>query len=179
MDQILQRPLSATHLATSAPAADTEQFGASMRDGVERPVGERVELQVERSALDGLVRDLGNEIQRMLAQFSSLQAAAGRTEAAHHGQINILLAQIAGLSGSIDLAQARNSPEYRRAVGTMQSLHSTLADERAVWRGGRAATGEALAGLQSRQGEVQAALAQILQLLSALQMRMGALGALI
>ncbi|HSP24466.1 MAG TPA: hypothetical protein VLQ65_04765 [Saliniramus sp.] len=178
MEQVRLNPSSRP--ATPTPSAETGQvFGAAMQSGSAASIGENVELRGERSALDGLVRDLGHEIQRLLAQFSSLQAAAGRAEAAHHGQINMLLTQIAGLAGSIDLAQARNSPEYRRAVGAMQSLHGRLADERAVWRGGRAATGEALAGLQSRQGEVQAALAQILQLLSALQMRMGAMGALI
>ncbi len=178
MEQVRFNPSS--HPATSAPSVAGEQvFDAAMRSGSALPVGENVDLQGERRALDGLVRDLGGAIQGLLAQFGSLQAAAGRAEAAHHGQINALLSQIAGLSGSIDLAQARNSPEYRRAVGTMQALYNRLAGERAVGHTGSAAAGEALAGLRAAEGGVQAALAQILQQLSSLQMRMGAMGALI
>lgn len=166
--------------ATNAESADMLQdFGAALQASVGQPVGADIELRSERSALEGLVLDLSGEIQRMRAQFGSLQAAAGRAESAHHGQINILLTQIASLSRSMNLPQAHNSPEYRQAVGTMQALYNKLADQRGVDHGSRAATGEALAGLRSQEGVVQAALAQILQQLSALQMRMGALGALI
>jgi hypothetical protein len=156
-----------------------QDFGAALQASVGQPAGADIELRSERSALDGLVRDLSGEIQRMRARFGSLQATAGRAESAHHAQVNILLAQIASLSRSMNLPQAHNSPEYRQAVGTMHALYNKLADQRGVDHGSRAATGEALAGLRSQEGAVQAALAQILQQLSALQMRIGSLGALI
>ncbi len=166
--------------SSSAQSADmAPEFGAVLQATVGQPAGDDTELRSERSALDGLVRDLSSEIQRMRAQFGSLQAAAGRAESAQNRQINILLTQISSLSRSMNLSQAHNSPEYRRVVGTMQALYNKLADDRGVGQGSRAATGEALAGLQGQEGDIQAALAQILQQLSALQMRMGALGALI
>jgi uncharacterized protein YfiM (DUF2279 family) len=180
MEQVHHSPSLAARPATGVQSADVEQaFASVMGAGAGQPAGEGLQLREERSALDGLVRDLSSEIQRMRAQFGSLQAAAGRAESANHRQINILLTQIASLSRSMNLSQALNSPEYRRAVGTMQALHNMLADQRGVGDGSNAATGEALAGLRSQEGVVQAALAQILQQLSALQMRMGALGALI
>lgn len=166
--------------ATSAPSAAGEQmFDAAMRSGSALPLGGSIDLQGERLVLDGLVRDLGGEIQGLLAQFGRLQAAAGWAEAAQSREINALLTQIAGLSRSIDLAQARSTPEYRLALGAMQALYNRLAGERAVGHTGSAAAGEALAGLRAAEGGVKAALAQILQQLSSLQMRMGALGALI
>jgi len=180
MQQVSFSPILELRPGSPVSATDAEPvFGAAMKAGIEPPAGADIELLSERSALDGLVRDLSSEIQRMRAQFGSLQAAAGRAESANHRQINILLMQIASLSRSSNLAQAHNSPEYRRAVGTMQALYNMLADQRGVGDGSNAATGEALAGLRSQEGAVQAALAQILQQLSALQMRMGALGALI
>lgn len=180
MQQVSFNPVSDRRPGSPVSATDAEPvFGAAMKAGIERLDEADIELRSDRSALDGLVRDLSGEIQRMRAQFGSLQAAAGRAESAHHGQVNILLAQIASLSRSMNLPQAHNSPEYRRAVGTMQALYNKLADQRGVDHGSRAATGEALAGLRSQEGAVQGALAQILQQLSALQMRIGSLGALI
>ncbi len=133
----------------------------------------------ERTELDNLVFNLRSQITRMLADYRNMEHEAGEVEAGHQEKIAMLMTMISSLGASLDLSRAASSPDYRRALAQMHSLEGRLGDSLRIDASHRLTAESAKAHLQGEMAAAHATLAQILQQLTALHLRMGSIGALV
>jgi chromosome segregation ATPase len=173
---------------TSARVATIPRETASVWDRVMResanaatPQNTRLEYSAtekNQTDIESLMRELRREISAMMSEFRNLERAAGIAESSQQGQINTLMMMIASLGGSISAGQ-RDTPDYQRVNDRIGSLLVELAanrgdKDRQSWE-----SGNELANLEARQSALQQALAQILQQLTSLHLRIGALKPLV
>lgn len=136
------------------------------------------EAQDHQQGLDGRIRDLQRQISALMSEHRDLQQVAGAAESHHQGQINSLMMMIASLGGSINATQ-RDTPDYARVSGRIETLASELATRRGYHSRESAQAQQELGELTAQQASLQQALAQILQQLTSLHLRMGALKPLV
>jgi chromosome segregation ATPase len=134
--------------------------------------------QEQTASSEHLVQGLHREIARMLGEIRRLETAAGLAEGHQQNQINSLMMMIGSLTGSINAAQ-RATPEYENIQGLIAGLLRQMTSQHVDRSSGNQQAQQELGQLQAQQASLQQALAQILQQLTSLHLRMGSLKPLV
>jgi chromosome segregation ATPase len=150
-------------VTTPAPAHAAHEFGVAQKQTV---------------SSEHLVQGLHREIARMLGEIRRLETAAGLAEGHQQYQIDSLMMMIGSLTSSISAAQ-RATPEYEKIEGRIAGLLRQMTSQHVDRSSGMQQAQQELGQLQAQQASLQQALAQILQLLTSLHLRMGALNPLV
>jgi len=164
----------------SMPAQPVQEWGRLMQEtAASTPVPEAnsdlASLNVQVADLEGEVQGLQREIHRMMNAYRALAQQTGEMESHQQNQISMLMMLIASLSKKVHLSDRTDALEVQQIHSLMNEVQLQLATERFHEDSDSATASIALGQMRALQSNLERALAQILQQLSALHMRMGSL----